>query len=94
MRINKKWKRDKPSLYGIEGYIVEHRQTVYARNTVGNAITIERHLNHNGSSCDPTAFGGAKEWPVLTVHISFEENAFGERDRIAELMKKFINDNM
>ena len=92
MKVNKKWKREKQSSTRPSGCIVEHRETKYARDCIGRAITIERHFNYNGSG--PTAFGGAKEWPVLTICIAFEENAFKERDRIAELMKKFINENM
>ena len=53
---------------------------------------MERHFNYNGSG--DGAFGGAEKWPVLTLKISFEENAFEQRDKMAELLKETVDNSI
>ena len=53
-------------------------------------IEIEKHYHYNGSG--KQAFGGAKKWPVLTLHVDFETGKEKERDELAEKLKKFLNE--
>jgi hypothetical protein len=43
-----------------------------------NAVTLELHANYSGSG--PDAFGGAREWPHLTLQVSFRQGD----ERLAE----------
>lgn len=50
---------------------------------VDNAHTVEIHNNYNGSGDD--AFGGAREWPHVTVKVGFQ---VGEERRAIDFAKK------
>ena len=90
-KINKEWKRDEVFCRS-DGTTVEIRETIYARDYISKAISMERHFNYNGSG--DGAFGGAEKWPVLTLKISFEENAFEQRDKMAELLKETVDNSI
>lgn len=62
-----------------------------------NAYTIKRHYQYSGCSDDFTfsdgtkPFGGSKQWPVITLRLSFQEGEETQRDKIAEKLKQFID---
>lgn len=64
------------SKISIEGKIGNNCET-------SNAHTVEIHKNYNGSGDD--AFGGAREWPVVTVKVGFQ---VGEERRAIDFAKK------
>lgn len=57
-----------------------------------NAHQLELHYNFNGSG--PKAFGGAKEWPVVTAKVVFQTGEEDMRDEFAEKLASFINSFM
>lgn len=69
---------------------VLQRRAVIANNySSPNAITIECHKNFNGSG--PDHFGGAKEWPHLTIRIGFPVDSEDQRDKLAVKLAKFLD---
>lgn len=57
--------------------------------TFSDGVTIDAHHNFNGSG--PTAFGGAKQWPHVTMHMSFVEGDEPRRDEFVRALQGFID---
>jgi hypothetical protein len=57
-----------------------------------DAIWIEVHKNYNGSG--PEAFGGAEEWPVITLRWSFDESASSQVDELRKQLQAFVDSHM
>jgi hypothetical protein len=58
----------------------------------GNAINLRlcRHVNGSGE----TAFGGASDWPHLTVNIAFQVGEERKRREFVILLQKLIEQNI
>jgi hypothetical protein len=50
--------------------------------------SIQLHKNYNGSG--PTAFGGRKEWPVLTLEVAFDVGEESRRQELADVLAKAV----
>jgi hypothetical protein len=55
-----------------------------------NAIQIRAHFNYNGSG--PSFFGGAKKWPVITVHFPLPEDWIEIRDHLVTRFADFCEE--
>lgn len=55
----------------------------------GNAHIVEVHWNYNGSG--PQAFGGAREWPVVSAHVSFVEGEEQRAEEFGAALRDFID---
>lgn len=53
-----------------------------------NAIEIRGHHHYNGSG--PQAFGGAKQWPNVTLQVAFEEGQEELRDTFIKSLRAHI----
>ena len=51
----------------------------------GSAASVNIHKNYNGSG--PSAFGGAKEWPHITVRVAFPSDT--QAEHVAAVADKF-----
>jgi len=73
-----------------EIFVLE-RLTPMAKGCVGS-VRIEVCKNYNGSG--EKAFGGAKDWPVLDVHIPFQVGEEAKRLEVLQKLQKFIEENL
>lgn len=70
-----------------------NRECKMAGNVVmSNGVSLELHKNYSGSGA--AAFGGAKEWPHLTLRVAFPAGHEEQRESFAEKLRKFIDENV
>jgi hypothetical protein len=53
--------------------------------------TLQVRVHHNYNASGNEAFGGARKWPVISVHISLQENQETIADTIAQRVMEFID---
>ncbi len=82
-KIENNWNIDD----NVYGYGVEYsKHGMLGRGcSYANAHTVKTAYHFNGSSND--AFGGAEQWPVVSMEITFEE---GEEEKALKFAKKLM----
>lgn len=69
--------------------VVYSRSGMMGNEKCDGAIEVECHKQYNGSG--RSAFGGLSSWPCISITIPFGGDREEERDRIANLLRRFID---
>jgi len=87
-----KWKKVETAVeFRQQGCIEECLVSKVGRNClVNNAIKLKCNYHYNGSGTQ--AFGGAKQWPVITLEWAFQEGEETLRDVVARRLKEFVEE--
>lgn len=63
--------------------------TMAGQVRMDSAVTIQINEHFNGSG--PQAFGGAKSWPTIDLHVPFCVGEEALRDRLSEKLAEVID---